>query len=243
MAVRSSSLSHFAIIHRQEIIMSKPKALTLEENVALIKDNENGRGLSIRHLADKYSVSKSSVGNILQRREEYLEDYASNSNKESKRKRQDGNGQMLDQLVFEWFTIQRGKQIPISGPILQEKARQIAEEIGYAVDVFKASNGWLEKFRARHGISFRIISGESASIDDSTVEEWSKRLQLLINGFNDKDIFNADETGLFYRATPDRSLVLSKESCKGGKKSKERLTVLLCSNWSGEEKLKPLSNW
>ena len=80
--------------------MSKLKALTLEQKVALIKDNANGHGLSVRHLADKYSVSKSSVGNILQRREEYLEDYASNSNKETKRKRHDGDGQMLDQLVF-----------------------------------------------------------------------------------------------------------------------------------------------
>ncbi|CAF1689440.1 unnamed protein product, partial [Adineta ricciae] len=107
-------------------------------------------------------------------------------------------------------------------------------------DEFKASNGWLEKFRARHAISFRLISGESASVDHSTVKEWTKRLLTIIEGFDKNDIFNADETGLFYRALPDRSLVLKKEECKGGKKSKERLTILLCTNWSGTEKLKPL---
>ncbi|CAF4641859.1 unnamed protein product, partial [Rotaria magnacalcarata] len=61
-----------------------------------------------------------------------------------------------------------------------------------------------------------------------------------LDGFNENDVFNADETGLFYRATPDRSLVLSNEECKGGKKSKERLTVLLYSNLTGTEKLKPV---
>ncbi|CAF3489640.1 unnamed protein product [Rotaria socialis] len=51
---------------------------------------------------------------------------------------------------------------------------------------------------------------------------------------------NRDETGLFYRATPDRALALSKEECKGGNKSKERLAILLCLNLTGTEKLKPV---
>ena len=38
---------------------------------------------------------------------------------------------MIDELVFEWFTIQCSKNIPVSGPILQEKARQFAEQLGY----------------------------------------------------------------------------------------------------------------
>ena len=72
------------------------------------------------------------------------------------------------------------------------------------------------------------------------MEKWVQRLSPILDMFNENDVFNADETGLFYRTTPDRSLVLSKEECKGGKKSKERLTVLLCSNLTGIEKLKPV---
>ncbi|CAF4758688.1 unnamed protein product, partial [Rotaria socialis] len=121
-----------------------------------------------------------------------------------------------------------------------EKARQTAEQLGYTSETFKASNGWLEKFCNRHAISFRTINGESASVDNSTVEEWTQRLSTILDGFDENDVFNADETGLCYRATPDRSLVLSKEECKGGKKSKERLTVLPCSNLAGTEKLKPV---
>lgn len=220
--------------------MSHRKALTLEEKVTLIKDNQNGHGLSVRELATKYQISKSSVANILRRREEFVADYSSNCNKGAKRKLKDESGQKIDEVVFEWFTQQRAKQIPISGPILQEKARQVAEVLGHTSETFKASNGWLEKFRSRHAISFRTINGESASVDNSTIEEWTQRILTIVDGFSENDIFNADETGLFYRATPDRSLVMSREECKGGKKSKERQTVLLCSNLTGTEKLKPV---
>ncbi|CAF5082724.1 unnamed protein product, partial [Rotaria magnacalcarata] len=197
--------------------MSHRKALTLEEKVALIEDNQNGHGLSVRQLVDNYKISKSSAANILRRSEEFLADYSSNSNKSIKRKLKDENRQKIDEIVFECFAQQRAKQIPISGPILKEKARQVAEQLGYTTETFKASN-----------------------VDDSTVEEWTQRLSTILDGFNENDVFNADETGLFYRATPDHSLVLSKEECKGGKKSKERLTVLLCSNLTGTEKLKPV---
>ena len=39
----------------------------------------------------------------------------------------------------------------------------------------------------------------------------------------------------------DRSLTLQKENCKGGKKSKDRLSILFCVNsTTGEENSKPL---
>ncbi|GBL74291.1 Tigger transposable element-derived protein 6 [Araneus ventricosus] len=44
------------------------------------------------------------------------------------------------------------------------------------------------------------------------------------------DIFNADETDLFYRVLPEKTLCLEGEKCSGGKISKERLTLLLCCN-------------
>lgn len=74
--------------------MSSRKALALEQKIKLIKDNQNGNGLSVRVLADKYGVSKSSVANILQRREEFISDYTSNCNKGIKRKYKDEDGHL-----------------------------------------------------------------------------------------------------------------------------------------------------
>ena len=71
----------------------------------MIKDNENGNDSFVRQcqLANKYKISKSSVANILHRREEFFVDYSSNSNKGVKSKLKDETER----------TQQRAKQIPI----------------------------------------------------------------------------------------------------------------------------------
>ena len=75
-----------------------------------------------------------------------------------------------------------------------------------------------------------MICGESPSVDNFFTEEWMARLPTLLEEYDEKD---ADETGLFYRAIPDRSLVLSKEDCKGGKKVKN--DSLFCCARTGQE--------
>ena len=42
-----------------------------------------------------------------------------------------------------------------------------------------------------------------------------------------QDIWNMDETGCFYCTLPDKSLSEKAKKCKGGKRSKEWLTVAL----------------
>ncbi|XP_025205099.1 tigger transposable element-derived protein 6-like [Melanaphis sacchari] len=134
--------------------------------------------------------------------------------------------------LHEWFCRARSYNLPVSGPLLQEKAREVANEVG--LENFKASNGWLQKFRERHNISFKNICGEGNSVDTSVVEKWLEKLKTLISDYEPKNIFNCDETGLFFRALPDKTLCLKNEICRGGKIAKDRLTVLLCVNMIGE---------
>jgi hypothetical protein len=42
-----------------------------------------------------------------------------------------------------------------------------------------------------------------------------------LEGYEQRDIYNADETGLFYNVLPDRTLALKGESCHGGKNCKD----------------------
>ncbi|CAF4543840.1 unnamed protein product [Rotaria sp. Silwood2] len=98
-------------------------------------------GLSQHTLTEKYHISLGSVCNILKRKEEYLHDYETNQNQNVKRKFRNFDSGKLDEQVFEWFVDQRLKNIPISGTILQEKAREIAKVLGDHFGKFKASNG------------------------------------------------------------------------------------------------------
>lgn len=61
-----------------------------------------------------------------------------------------------------------------------------------------------------------------------------------MKGYNPCDIFNADETGLFYKLMPEKTLQLKGEKCSGGKRSKDRLTLLVALSMDGSENLKLL---
>ena len=137
--------------------------------------------------------------------------------------------------MTKWFRAARAKNIPLSGPVLKQKALKIAADLGHKE--FEASTGWLTKFKDRHMIAFRIISGESASVQQQAVDTWTQNLlSEILNKHAPEDIFNADETGLFYQALPSKSLVIKGDSCSVGKGSKVR-TELVCANMTGDRKL------
>ena len=52
----------------------------------------------------------------------------------------------------------RSSTLLINGPLVQEKALSFAKSLNK--DGFKASNGWLNKFKTRHSISQAVICGE-----------------------------------------------------------------------------------
>uniref|UniRef100_A0A1B6G5E8 HTH CENPB-type domain-containing protein n=1 Tax=Cuerna arida TaxID=1464854 RepID=A0A1B6G5E8_9HEMI len=110
----------------------------------------------------------------------------------------------------------------------------------FGVD-FTCSNGWIDRFKARHSITFAKICGETKSVDPSVTSGWlTETWPVVRQPYKDEDIFNGDETGLFYKLTPDKTLQFKNEKCVGGKLSKVRLTVFVCANMTGTEKRKLL---
>lgn len=72
-------------------------------------------------------------------------------------------------------------------------------------------------------------------------DKWKRDvLPSLLKDYQEQDIFNADETGLFFKCLPDKTLTFKNEKCHGGKHSKERVTLLLAANMDGSEKLRIL---
>jgi hypothetical protein len=65
---------------------------------------------------------------------------------------------------------------------------------------FKGSNEWLDRFKKRHGLEYKSVCGERASVDEGTVDCWkSVTLVRYLEGYKPIDIFNADETGIFFQ--------------------------------------------
>jgi hypothetical protein len=210
--------------------------LSTKTKIEVIRELE--KGATMRSVSKAYGISLGTVSNIFKRKIQYFEMVEQNVNLDLKnQKRLKGVGLELDTRLFTWFSEARAGNIPISGRIIQEKAMHLAQSLN--VTDFKASNGWLQKFVARHNISFKQLSGESAEVDKEVVENWQQSLKVMLEGYEPKDIFNCDETGLFWRGLPTKTLAKKGEEAKGGKLAKERLTVLLACSAVGE-KLKPL---
>ncbi|UYV84826.1 TIGD6 [Cordylochernes scorpioides] len=148
----------------------------------------------------------------------------------------DGEFPEIEEALFRWIRQANAMKLAINGNILKEKAILLALKMGQ--DIFEASNGWLEKFKARRNIAFKRLHGEAGSVDANSVATWKGGIiPSLLAKYSPQDIFNADETGLFYKLLPNQTMTIRGEKCKGGKKSKERITVLVCYYMDGSEKL------
>lgn len=225
------------------MMASKPKRnyLTLKKKVEVIKVSEKNRGMSLRELGQQFDCGKTQIAKILKTKESILSMYESNAS--SSRVLTNGRQCVYDDVnksLYEWYTLACSKNIFPMGPQLIEKAKQIATCLGR--DEFKGSNGWLEKWKKRFNIKQLRISGESGDVQGPTVDSWKERLPELVASYARDDIWNIDETGLFWKALPDRGFGVKGKECKGGKKSKQRFTVAFFVTASGKKET-PVVIW
>ena len=146
----------------------KRKRLSIRDKMNVIAASEQ-HNFSVRKLAGKFCVGKTQVSDILKNKSEIKKNFEKDGNMEQKRKFPKTAGLAIDDVVFNWFCKVRNKNIPISGPLLKEKALEAAQSL--QLTDFKASNGWLEKFFHRHKISFKTVCGESAHVNLQNVDD------------------------------------------------------------------------
>lgn len=210
----------------------KRKVLTLAQKVRVISDVE--AGLSQRAVAVKYGCGRTQVHNILADKSNIQLRYREGTNAEVKylvpRNLKYGE---LDKKVFDFFCEARNKKIPVTGALLQRQAHIIGLELG--CDSFSASNGWLESFASRHQLKMANLHGESAEISEEACTQWQESLPQLLHDYALEDIYNCDETGIFFRSIPTKSLIRKAEGEKaqGTKVLKDRFTLLLTASATG----------
>lgn len=124
--------------------------------------------------------------------------------------------------LFEWFLNQRERNTPINGPLIKAKAKDIFAKVypERSEKDFNTSNGWLQKFRRRHGMRYLKICGEILSSDTSAIStfihEFGGKMEKM--QLTKEQVYNADESGLYYRLLPDRTYVAASEKTAPGRK-------------------------
>ncbi|XP_050298576.1 tigger transposable element-derived protein 6-like [Anthonomus grandis grandis] len=212
----------------------KKRMLSLKEKMEVVNvlDRES---VSVRHYAKRFNIGKTQATEIAKNKENIRSKWQSGTNINQKKDFLKKEGFAINKTCFEWFVKARSQNIPISGPLVKIKAKEIAITSGYNNFSASDADGWLQKWRKRHSVSFKCISGKAAAVNQVDVSQYLEKLPSMLLGYKPEDVYNADESGLFFRALPDKTLCLKGETCVGGKLSKDRLTILFCANMAGEK--------
>uniref|UniRef100_A0A914UUZ2 HTH CENPB-type domain-containing protein n=1 Tax=Plectus sambesii TaxID=2011161 RepID=A0A914UUZ2_9BILA len=115
-----------------------------------------------------------------------------------------------------------------------EKAYEMARLLNIE---FQPSNGWLSRRKANENVSFHKLHGEKEAADSAGAVDWMEKVYPdMVKGYNSQDIFNADETGLYFKALPSGTMAVDGEKPYGGKVQKDRITILFLCNQESSEK-------
>ena len=221
----------------------KRNCLTLKKKVEVIKYAKQNPRVNIRDLGDTFQCGKTQIAMILKKQDSLLSVYESNASSSkvhATMKFRSSEFVDVNKALYEWYLVACSKNIYPGGPELIEKAKEIAERLGKSN--FKGSRGWLDKWKARFNIKQVKVCGESGDVRGETVDSWKERLPELVEGYAKDDIWNMDETGVFWQALPDRGFGSKGRQCKGGKKSKQRVTIAFFVTAAGKKE-KPIFIW
>lgn len=220
---------------------AKRKFVSIKEKLTALKRIDQGE--SLKKIAADYGVGETTVGDWRRNRNK-IEQFSSvkcvdltTSDRKSMKK---SEYEKTSEALFLWFSQQRQKGSPISGPILQEKALFFRNKLDEGEKDFTASTGWLDRWKKRYGIRQLEICGEKLSADSEVVGGFCEKFQQIvkIENLTLDQIYNCDETGLNFKMLPSKTLASKEEKAAPGlKKSKERVTVLAAANASGNHKL------
>ena len=217
-------------------MLVKRRVLTLKDKLSVVEMRE--KGYSYARITAEFQIGKSTVFNIVKQKNKLRSFIAERDDGSSRKKMRVADDDSLDRAVYLWFTQERSNGCPISGPLIMEKARML-HAIIYPddhEDSFKVSHGWLH----RYGIRELRFQGESLSADTSAVEPIRQKLLKLIEDqqLTLNQVFNADETGLYWHLLPEKTLAGSYEkTAKNFKKPKDRVSILATANASGNFRL------
>ena len=124
------------------------------------------------NLAQEFGISKQQISDIRKNKDKILKftDSIETSEGLKRKSLKLADDEQLDKALYAWFIQQRSTGTPISGPLLQEKAKHFSTQLNteMADRKFKASTGWLETLETQHGIRNLSIQGEKLSAAEET---------------------------------------------------------------------------
>uniref|UniRef100_UPI00358EA5CD tigger transposable element-derived protein 1-like n=1 Tax=Myxine glutinosa TaxID=7769 RepID=UPI00358EA5CD len=230
------------------------KMLNIVEKVKLLDTLKEGR--SFAAVGRHYGLNESTVWYIKKDEKNIRATAAVSFNQTAKRVVTSRNKAIvrMESALALWISDCRKKNIPLDTNVIREKARQLYAKFAEGAGdddpesepstasptkptKLDASKGWFEKFQKRFKLKSVVLHGEAASADKAAAEGYvNKTFRTIIEegGYKPEQVFNMDETALFWKRMPSRTFIMIEEArAPGFKAHKDRVTLVMCGNAAG----------
>jgi hypothetical protein len=154
--------------------------------------------------------------------------------------------EIMKRRLATWIEDLYQQHTPISLAPIQEKGislyeavKELGEEEATEVKPFDASGGSFHCFQKKYGFKNVKIQGEAASTHVKAADAFPAELKRIIKEgvYYSKQVFNTDETGLYWKRMPSQTYISNKvKSAPGFKPSKDQVT-LVCQ-WKCQQRQK-----
>ncbi|XP_068210912.1 tigger transposable element-derived protein 1-like [Palaemon carinicauda] len=221
------------------------KSIDINTKLRIIEQREAGN--RVQTIANSLGLAHSTICTILKDKERVRESAKTTAGYNALITRvRRGPIHEMEKLLAIWFDDQVSKRSPINLTMIQRKALGIfnklkAREGDACTETFTASKGWFQRFCRRFRLHNRSIYGEAASTDMEAAEKFINDLDKVIEeeGYYPEQIFNVDETGLFWKKMAERTYAHREvTNMPQFTAFQDRVTLLLGGNVAGH-KLKP----
>lgn len=220
------------------------KRLNESQRCEIISKLSKTTAFSKRAIAREYEVSEGAIRKIWLNREAIQERSAllTQETKEKTFRASVGRFTELENMLYVWIDSMRRASLPVPPSLAIAKAKSIASSLSIPESDFKASWQWFSRFRVRSGLQKIILHGEETEVNKNDPELLAalENLYAIIAQYDAENVYNMDETGLFFRLLPRYSLLMPDEdisTTRGKKKANDRVSLIVCANATGTHKI------
>ena len=209
----------------------------IELKKEIISYSESNPKQSHREISDYFklhksiTVPKSTIGHYIRNKEKILESAETGINW-----KRDSMIQQIEEDLTDWIRKAESDNVPMNTEVIRIKALEISLSYGY--NRCKFSNGWFQGFKKRHNIGMVKCYGDSKRVDLSEYKDAVDLIKAEIKKYHPNDIYNLDESALFYQLIPSKSF--GTQNFKGFGQIKKRVTICFGVNATGKHRLKSL---
>lgn len=165
--------------------------------------NGKNQTRTAHHFNEKYpnvQIKQPLISSWLKAEGKWQDDWACSEAQTAKRIRQTQHPDVTV-MMDQWVSEVMADGVLLTGEVLRQKWTRFADLAGIPKDDWlKLSNGWLDRYKTRKDLREYKRHGKAASVTQEMADKEQQRLQELLGTYSVelRDLFNADETGLFY---------------------------------------------